>query len=455
MTVRTRIAPSPTGEDLHIGNLYTAFINWAFAKKNNGQFIVRIEDTDRARLVEGAEEKILTTLDAFGLSPDEKPVRQSERLSTYKEYAEKLVESGHAYYCYCTKERLEALRDSQQKESKPTRYDKHCLNSEKVKNENEKRSYVIRLNVPENKSVSFNDLIRGKITISTSEIDDQVILKSDGYPTYHLAVVVDDYLMKITHVIRAEEWISSTPKHVLLYEALGWELPIFAHVPILRNPDRSKLSKRKNPVWASWYLEEGYLPEAILNYLALMGWSHPEEKEIFSIDEFVSVLDLKDIAANGPVFDLTKLTWMNGEYLRAMSAENLQSAIFNFHKGKYSQELIQKTIPLIHERIKTLKEYDDYCQFFIESPKKYEIELNKYDELLKSNSESLSLLEDWQADKIGEVMQQVADQSGLKNSEFFMALRVAITGRKISPPLNESMEILGKEEVMARLKTIA
>lgn len=315
-TVRTRIAPSPTGEDIHIGNLYTALINFAVARKNGGQFIIRIEDTDRTRYQEGAEQRILASIKAFGLLYDEgpdvggphAPYRQSERLPIYKKYAEELVEKGAAYYCICTKERLEALKQEQTKNGQRTRYDKHCLAiQDEVKQEIAKGTpYVIRLNVLPDKKMWFKDLIRGEISISSNEVDDQVLLKSDGFPTYHLGVVVDDHLMNITHIIRAEEWISSTPKHVLLYESFGWELPIFAHLPILRNPDKSKLSKRKNPVWASWYLEEGYLPEAVLNYLALMGWSHPEGKEFFSLEEFIQMFDLKRINVVGPVFDIKK-----------------------------------------------------------------------------------------------------------------------------------------------------
>jgi glutamyl-tRNA synthetase len=271
--VRTRIAPSPTGKDLHIGNLYTALINWAFAKKNKGKFIVRIEDTDRQRLVLGAEQQILKTLKDFGLEPDEdpekggpfSPYRQSERIEIYQKYAHQLVEKGFAYYCTCSKERLEKLRKEQQEKKQIPRYDGHCrnLNLSRVDLENKKIPYVVRLKVPKDKKITVYDLIRGEIVFNSNNIDDQILLKSDGFPTYHLAVVIDDHLMQISHVIRAEEWLSSTPKHILLYQAFNWPLPVFCHLPILRNPNRSKLSKRKNPVWASWYLKEGFLPEAV------------------------------------------------------------------------------------------------------------------------------------------------------------------------------------------------
>jgi glutamyl-tRNA synthetase len=462
--VRTRIAPSPTGEDIHIGNLYTALVNYAFAKKHNGQFIIRSEDTDRTRYVEGAETKILSTLKAYGLSYDEgvdiggphAPYRQSERLELYQKYAKELIHKGAAYYCFCTKERLDELRATQQKEKKMPRYDKHCLKEvtdaeDRIKNG---EKYVIRLNIPEHRDIIFNDLVRGEIKINTDQLDDQVLIKSDGFPTYHLAVVVDDNEMKISHVIRAEEWISSTPKHVLLYEALGWSLPIFAHLPILRNPDKSKLSKRKNPVWAAWYLEQGFLPETVLNYLALMGWSHPDQKEIFPLTEFIDKVELTDFQAVGPAFDVVKLEWMNGEYIRMMSEDELFGKITKFIDKKYNSELVKKTIPLIRERVKKLSDYVPYCEFFFKEPEQYETDLSSKKELLKKIGESLETIDEWKADKIGDTMAKLAEQEGVKNSEFFMVLRVAIAGKKITPPLNESMELLGKEQCVQRIKKL-
>ena len=463
--VRTRIAPSPTGQDIHLGTVATALMNYAWAKKNNGQFIIRIEDTDRSRLVEGAEKKMLSTIDELGLTPDESPklkglygpYRQSERLEIYQKYAAELVKKGYAYYCYCSKERLDKLRQQQQANKVIPKYDKHCLNHGALSMEHgTQENYVIRLNVPENKEISFDDIIRGKITFNTNNIDDQVLIKSDGYPTYHLAVVIDDYLMKISHVIRGEEWLSSTPKHILLYQYLGWQLPQYAHISLLRNPDKSKLSKRKNPVWVSDYLKKGILIEALLNYLSLMGWGHPEQKEIFSLDEYIKVFDLKDIQTTAPVFDQVKLEWMSGEYIRKLSNNDLRIKINEFYKGKYSEELIEKTIPLIKERIKTLAEYDDYCRFFIERPTKYDIDLSTYAQMFKHLSKTISTIpqDQWKADKLGEVMQSVAKELNIANSKFFMAVRVAISGRKITPPLNESMDILGKEECLRRLKIV-
>jgi len=460
--VRTRIAPSPTGEDIHIGNLYTALINWTWAKKNKGKFIVRIEDTDRSRLVKESEKKILQTLKDYGLNYDEgpdvggpdKPYRQSERLSLYKKYSQELLDKGTAYYCICSKQRLDELRTIQQKHKQIPKYDKHCLVRQKeVKEEIKKgKTYVIRLNVPSGREIKFQDVIRGEIKVVSDNLDDQVLIKSDGFPTYHLGVVVDDHLMKISHVIRAEEWLSSTPKHILLFEAFDWTPPIFAHVPILRNPDRSKLSKRKNPVWASWYLKQGYLPEAVLNYLALMGWSHPKQKEIFSLDEFVKVFDLKKVKSVGPAFDPIKLEWMNGEYIRQMKNEKLMMKILEFIRNNYSEEVVEKTIPLVRERMKKLSDYMFLCEFFFEKPKRHEVDLTAKKELLKKMHDELTKISNWKADKIGEKMQGLAKKEGVKTGEFFMTLRVAITGKKISPPLNESMEILRKEECLHRLK---
>jgi len=458
--VRTRIAPSPTGQDIHIGNLYTALMNWVYAKKNNGKFIIRIEDTDRTRFQQGAEEKILSSLQAFGLSYDEgpdiggpfAPYRQSDRLDLYKKYAEVLVEKGAAYYCFCTKERLDELRAQQQKEKKTPRYDKHCLhNGTDAKERIEKgEAHVIRLNVLPDKKMWFEDVIRGEISVSSNEVDDQVLLKSDGYPTYHLGVVVDDHLMEITHIIRAEEWIPSTPKHVLLYEALGWELPVFAHMPILRNPDKSKLSKRKNPVWASWYLEEGFLPDAVLNYLALLGWSHPEEKEIFSLAEFVELFDLKDISPVGPVFDIVKLTWLNQQYIQNKSEGELKKLILNFYpKAKeLDGNILEQLMPLVKSRMETLKDFESSTKIFF-GPVTAEF-TDQEKELAKELSEKFSSLSDWNHDMIFEEMKKIMTHKGIR----MPALYKVLTGAERGLPLPQVLEILGKEKTIAILERV-
>lgn len=459
-TVRTRIAPSPTGEDIHIGNLYTALINFAVARKHSGQFIIRIEDTDRTRYRVGAEERILNSIRAYGLTYDESPdiggpyapYRQSERLPLYKKYAEELVEKGAAYYCICTKERLDTLKQEQTKSGQRTRYDKHCLSiqSEVKKQVENGTPYVIRLNVLPDKKMWFKDLIRGEISISSNEVDDQVLLKSDGFPTYHLGVVVDDHLMNITHIIRAEEWISSTPKHVLLYESFGWELPIFAHLPILRNPDKSKLSKRKNPVWASWYLEEGYLPEAVLNYLALMGWSHPEGKEFFTLEEFIDIFELKRINVVGPVFDIKKLTWMNQQYIQRMPDEELVKKILAFYKDqKLDKNLIVKLLPLLKTRMETLKDFAVLTDFFFTIPK-ITPRNDKEKEVVLDLFEALSTIPSWTEQDIFLAFKTVLEKHSLRMPVLYYLL----TGKEKGLPLPQAVEILGKEETLNRLKSV-
>jgi len=461
--IRTRIAPSPTGKDIHIGNLYTAYLNFIFAKKHGGAFIIRIEDTDRARRIEGSEEQILASVAAYGIVTDEDvqkggrfgPYRQSERLEIYKKYALQLIDSKHAYYCICSRERLDTVRKEMQAQKQIPRYDKYCLKrQEDVKKEIASGSeYVIRLDVPPDTDVVFQDVIRGEVRINTNNIDDQVLMKSDGFPTYHLAVVVDDYLMEISHVMRAEEWISSTPKHILLYQAFGWELPIFAHLPILRNPDKSKLSKRKNPVWASWYLSEGFLPEAVLNYLSLMGWSHPEEKEIFSQEEFMNVFTLERVQPVGPVFDVKKLEWMNGQYIMKMTSDELRDKILAFCKEKnLNIEILEKSIPLVRERMKTLKDYWEIAAFLYEKPLEYEQSYTDSAPLIDKVIAAVESISEWKAERIGEVMQDLATQEEVPFGKFFMMLRIILSGKKITPPLNESMELLGKDECISRFQ---
>jgi glutamyl-tRNA synthetase len=462
--VRTRIAPSPTGSDVHVGSVATALMNYAWAKKNKGQFIIRVEDTDRARIVKGGEKQMLQTLGRIGLVADESPevggpfapYRQSERLDIYKKHAEELVVKGKAYYCVCSPERLIKMRDAQQAKKQIPKYDRQCyLNQKEIIKQikDKKLSHVIRLLIPEGQ-IKFKDVVRGEIAIETKNLDDQVLLKSDGFPTYHLGVVVDDYLMKITHVIRGEEWLPSTPKHIILYQAFGWELPIFAHISLLRNPDKSKLSKRRNPVWTSYYLDQGIFSEALLNYLALMGWSHPEGKDIFSLDEYIKVFDIKDIQKTAPTFDPVKLEWMNGMYIREMKNEKLKIKIYEFLKQKYPEDLIEKTIPLIKERVKKLSDYLPLCEFFFKAPEKFEVELEGKKDFFKKVQEELEKVTDWKASLIGETLVNLAKKLGIKNSQFFMDMRVVITGKKISPPLNESMEILGKEECLNRIKKL-
>lgn len=461
--VRTRIAPSPTGEDIHIGNLYTALINFAVAKKNSGKFIVRIEDTDQERLVKGSEEKILETLQAYGLKNDEgpnvggpfAPYRQSERLDIYQKFAKELIEKGNAYYCFCTKERLTEVREKQVAEKKVPRYDKYCL--EHVKNAEEQiangEKFVVRLNVVSGKKISFTDLIRGEISFESGQVDDQVLLKSDGFPTYHLAVVIDDHVMEISHIIRAEEWISSTPKHILLYEAFGWDLPIFAHVPILRNPDKSKLSKRKNPVWASWYLrQEGFLAEAVLNYLALMGWSHPQEKEQFDLQEYISVFSLQDIQPVGPVFDVQKLTWLNGEWIRSLTAEAVKKRLTDFYSNDpaivalLASDKADTLITLAQSRMKLLKDFKVLVEsVFPETGYTAEEKV-----VATALLEVFHGMTNWHAEEILAVIKQF----NMKHKTAMPQIYYLLTGKKQGLPLPEAMELFGKEHYISRLKNI-
>lgn len=461
MHVRTRIAPSPTGENLHIGNAYTALINYVFARQNKGEFIVRIEDTDRTRLVEGSEARILASLEWLGIPHDEgpdkdgpyAPYRQSDRLKIYREYAEDLVARGHAFYCFCTPERLADMRKKQEAGHKPPMYDGACKRIET--NDAKFRAgkgepHVIRLNVPDTGVTKFTDLIRGEISFENALIDDQVLLKSDGFPTYHLGVVVDDHLMRISHIIRGEEWISSTPKHILLYDFFGWEKPVFAHMPLLRNPDRSKLSKRRNPVWVSWYREKGYLPEAIRNYLATLAWSHPEGREIFSTEEMIRVFDIGRIQTTAPIFNTEKLRWFNGEYLRAKDDKELAGLILGFEKRIPSggEDLIPRILPLVKERMKTLSEFWPLASFFFLRPAAHEKDL---DAMALEILQEVLPQADWNHESLEKLIREAAAAHSVKAKDLFMQLRIAVTGKTVGPPLLESLEILGKSETLRRI----
>jgi len=460
--VRTRIAPSPTGTDLHIGNAYTALINYVMAKKYHGQFIIRIEDTDQTRRIEGSEARILKSLEWLGIGHDEgpdiggphTPYRQSDRLPMYKKYAEELVEKGHAYYCFCDAHRLEQMRTTQEENHQPPMYDGLCkkIPLDEAKTRVAKgEKYVIRLNVPEEGTTTFHDLIRGDITFENKLIDDQVLLKSDGFPTYHLGVVVDDHIMEISHIIRGEEWISSTPKHVLLYKFFGWELPNIAHVSVLRNPDKSKLSKRKNPVWVSDYRAKGYLPEALKNYMGTMAWSF-KEKELFTVEEMIEKFDMADVQTTAPVFDQEKLRWMNGEYIRKMDEAELIEKIraFDATVPKDSGDLMKKILPLVRERMKTLGEFETLADFFFVRVTKFERPVDK--KLLAIAVDALTNESNWTHERMEKIIRDAADKAGMKARDVFMELRLAITGKTVGPPLLESLELLGKEETLARLQ---
>ncbi|HVZ58595.1 MAG TPA: glutamate--tRNA ligase [Patescibacteria group bacterium] len=460
--VRTRIAPSPTGFP-HIGTIYQVLFDFAYARKYQGKFILRIEDTDRTRFVEGAEEVIFRSLDWFGLTPDEGPLqggpfgpyRQSERLSTYQKYALELVEKGHAYYCFCTKERLEEMRKEQEKNHQSPMYDRTCrkLTESEVK---EKRAadlpYVIRMKVPDNQTVVLHDLIMGDIEFESNTIDDQVILKSDGFPTYHLGVVVDDHLMEISHVFRGREWVSSTPKHVLLYEFFGWEMPVHAHLPLILNSDgKGKLSKRHGHASVDYYREGGYLPEAVLNYLSNIVWNHPEGKEIYSFDEFVTLFDITQITSQGARFDLQKLTWMNQQYIQNMDDDILLQKISDFYPGRQIDDaIIRKLLPLLKTRMETLKDFDTLTGFFFAAPA-----ISPRDQLEKEIILDLrSVLEDlgkWNEQEILVALKTVLE----KHSARMPTLYYLFTGKEKGLPLPQSLEILGKEKILERLRLLS
>jgi glutamyl-tRNA synthetase len=465
--IRVRIAPSPTG-DPHVGTAYTALFNYVFAKKHGGKFILRIEDTDQTRARASSEQQIFSSLKWLGLNWDEGPdcggpygpYRQSERLDIYREYTQKLVDSGHAYACFCTAERLDKVRAEQKAQNLTTRYDGHCRNLSKDEVAKLKAAgtpHVIRLRVPTDGVTRFEDLLRGELQFDNERIDDQVLMKTDGFPTYHLANVVDDHLMKITHVIRAEEWISSTPKHVLLYRAFGWEEPVFSHLPLLRNSDRSKISKRKNPVSLTYYRRAGMLPEAIVNFLALMGWSYGDDKEIFTLNEMIEVFDLKKISIGGPVFDMVKLTWLNQHYMHKMDEDAFVDYI---REEIFTKDYLRRLKPLALERMSRFEQFVDNNTFFFNGALDYKhVEVmpaskdkDAVREMLQQLLEQLDELYDWQNKPLHDVLNAHREKIGWKPKDYFMTIRLIVTGRKDSPPLTESMELIGREIVRFRIR---
>lgn len=461
MTIRTRIAPSPTGFP-HIGTIYQVLIDYAYARKTGGKFILRLEDTDRARFVEGAEDVIYASLAWFDLEPDESPklggpfapYRQSERLPIYKKYAEELIDKGHAYYCFCTRERLEAMRKDQEAKHLPPMYDKTCMTlsaQEVAAKLAAHEPHVVRMKIPEHEKISFDDIISGHIEFDSDVIDHQVIMKSDGYPTYHFGVVVDDHLMEITHVFRGKEWISSTPKHVLLYKYFGWQMPIHGHLPLILNEDgKGKLSKRHGHASVDYYRKAGYLPEAVLNYLSNIVWNHPEGKEIYDREEFIAQFEVTSITAQAPRFDLKKLDWVNGQYIRAMKDEDLLARIVDFDDRvkQLDKALLLKTMPLVKERMHVLSDYWSLASFFFGKPDEFERDVNaKYKEVLRS---ALNI-GDWTHGAMEQSIRAATDAAGLKARDVFMELRLMVTGKTVGPPLLEALEILGKEETLKRL----
>ncbi|WP_438952164.1 glutamate--tRNA ligase [Porticoccus sp.] len=468
MSVRTRIAPSPTG-DPHVGTAYVALFNLCFARSHGGEFILRIEDTDQVRSTPESEKMILDSLRWLGLDWSEGPdiggpygpYRQSERKDIYWQHVMELVQKGHAFYCFATPEELDEMRHDQVARGESPKYDGRglALSAEEVK----KRlaagePHVIRMKIPNEGSCVFQDLLRGQIEIPWQQVDMQVLLKADGLPTYHLANVVDDHLMKITHVIRGEEWINSAPKHFLLYQYFGWEIPELCHMPLLRNPDKSKLSKRKNPTSINYYRDMGYMPEAVVNYLGRMGWSMPDESEKFSLQEMLDQFDLSTVHLGGPVFDTEKLDWLNGRWIR----ENLDEQAFANRIAEWAinRDNLSKMIPLIKERVEKFSDIAPLLGFMFSGIPKLEashFEHKKLDNetvrrILQYSSWRLDALRHWSREGLYEELNQIAGEMGLKLKDFLSPLFVAVAGSASAPPLFDAMAILGPDMVRARVR---
>lgn len=468
-TVRTRMAPSPTGE-MHVGSMAILLKNYAFARKHQGQFILRIEDTDQEREVPGATQRIMDIIRKYGLDWDEGPDKggphapyiQSQKLAAYKEHAKSLVKNHKAYYCFCSKERLEQVREQAMANKVAPKYDRHCrsMSAEVVKQKIEAgEEYVIRLAVPDNQPITFHDLIRGDITINSNEVDDQVLLKSDGFPTYHLGVVVDDHDMNISHIMRGEEWISSTPKHVLLYEAFGWSQPVYAHIPVFLNPDgKGKMSKRKGTVSAQSFLDRGYLPEALLNFFMILGWAPKDQREIITLEEYIQEFNPQDVSSKSVVFDLKKLDWINGIYIRKLSDTELGSRITPFLPEDFPKEKLSTLLPLVKERLVTLTQMEELTDFFykdISVDQQLLTKKSSNDEVRTQLEATLSVIEnltEWSVSSLEQAIRDLQAKHDWKKSQYFMMVRVAVTGKQATPPLFETMEVIGREITLARIQ---
>jgi len=468
-TVRTRIAPSPTG-DPHVGTAYIALFNLCFARQHGGQFILRIEDTDQVRSTRESEQAILDSLRWLGLDWDEGPdvggevgpYRQSERSEIYKQYAEQLIADGKAFRCYRTPEELDNLRNERREQGLATALKPSDLKlsaDEVAKREAAGMPSVIRMEVPEEEGVcEIEDLLRGTVALDWSMVDAQILLKSDGLPTYHLANVVDDHLMQITHVLRGEEWLNSAPKHKLLYSYFGWEMPTLCHLPLLRNPDKSKLSKRKNPTSILYYERMGYLPEALLNYLGRMGWSMPDEREKFSLAEMQDAFDIQRVSLGGPIFDLAKLKWLNGLWIREdLTVEALAERLVHWALNK---ENLDAVLPHVHRRLETLSDFIPTVAFMasgdlpISADSFSEIKLETEDQVkfLQFALWRLESVRDWQRDAIWNNMKGLADTNGVKIKDFLAPLFIAIAGSSSSFSVVDSMHLLGPDMTRARLR---
>lgn len=485
--MRTRFPPSPTGF-LHLGSLRTALFAWLVAKQTNGVFTLRIEDTDRAREVPGAVKNIVSTLQWAGIPPDEGvmldtkgeltekgsfgPYHQSERLPIYREHVQKLLDSGHAYHCFCTSERLEQMRKIQEQRRQAPMYDRMCVDLPKEEVEeriNKGEKYVIRMKIPREETIEYEDLIYGKLSFKGHTIDDQVLVKSDGFPTYHLAHVVDDHLMKTDLVNRGEEWLSSLPKHILLFRFFGWISPKYAHVPLLLNKDRSKLSKRQNDVAAEDYKEKGYLPEAMMNFLALLGWNPGTEQEIFSLEELIKAFSLDRVQKSGAVFDIEKLDWVQGQWIRRMPKEEFEERIRPFVAEAFPEAAkdprFAERASLVQDRVLFFKDAPAMLKFFYEPPKpamelianpKQKIEVDQVPTILGLIRKALEAIpeKEWSHDSIKNVLEKEIISSGLKKGQILWPLRAMLTGQEFSPGAYEVAAALGKKETLERLQKV-
>lgn len=477
--IRTRFAPSPTGR-MHVGNLRTALYAYLIAKHEGGDFILRIEDTDQERYVDEALDIIYRTLDKTGLKHDEGPDKdggvgpyvQSERQAQgiYLKYAKQLIEEGKAYYCFCDKERLESLRQTITTESGETKeivvYDKHCLHLSKEEVEEKLAAgipYVIRQNSPTEGTTTFHDELYGDVTVPNQELDDMILIKSDGFPTYNFANVVDDHLMGITHVVRGNEYISSSPKYTLLYQAFGWEEPVYIHCPLITDENHQKLSKRSGHSSFEDLLEQGFVTEAVVNYVALLGWSPDSNQEIFSLEELVKEFDYHRINKSPSVFDINKLKWMNGEYLKAMDAEEFQKLVTPYIKEVVTKDLdLSKICPLVQTRIEILPDVKELVDFFEELPdysvemychKKMKTNLENSLEILTEEYELLKDFDDWSLQALHDKLMEYIAGKGIKNGTGLWPVRTAVSGKQSTPGgAFEIMEILGKEESLRRME---
>ena len=466
MSVRTRIAPSPTG-DPHVGTAYVALYNLVFARRQGGQFILRVEDTDQQRSSAASENAIMEALRWVGLDWDEGPdvggafgpYRQSERLDLYRDHADELVASGGAFRCFCSRQRLDELRRRQQANRETPRYDGYCRNLDPQQSRDRALSgetHVVRLDVPETGACRFSDGIRGDIEIPWQQVDMQILVKSDGFPTYHLAAVVDDHLMGITHILRGEEWLSSMPKHRLLYDRFGWSAPAHYHLPLLRNADGSKVSKRRNPTGLNYYRRIGYLPEALRNYLALMGWSMPDEREIFSTEEMTAAFDIDRLTTGGPVFDLAKLDWLNGQYIRSLTPDEFMGRVADW---AINRENLASVAPLVQQRAERFVDLLPQVDYLLGD--RAPLDADDFGVLRLGADDCLRVLDhagrrlneqdQWDRDSVQTAIRSLADAMGISMRDFVAPLFVAVAGRTVALPLFDSMAYLGRDVVRSRL----